>query len=258
MAENKYDTAAFTMGSATTEGPAGQHPTQSKAPVKQSPANGPADRYSDHSQPKKSGWESFLSADKSGGYSQKDLRDNPSLMGKYEFDAQHNAAGGGAYAGGIGGGADSSSGGTDSQSSTSSESETATGLDSIDIDGKKGASEARAAITREQWEDYKLRFLPYEDRLAAIYNNGGLMEGEVERIPESINQSFDAMQGMADRQLSRYGITASEDQTASRERMSSLDKAMASVDAHNNLWATADERQDKIMTGGIDSMRQEG
>jgi hypothetical protein len=251
MAENKYGESIFTINPVKTmEGPAGLYATQpTKAASNQRPAEGPADRYGDHSQPNKSAWDSFVSADKSGGYSQKDLRDNPSLMGKYEFDAQRNAGGGGTG---------SSSGGTGSQSSTSSESSTAAGLDSIDIDGKEGASEARAAITREQWEDYKLRFLPYEDRLAAIYKNGGLMKGEAEKIPESINQSFDAMQGIADRQLSRYGITASEDQVASRERMSSLDKAMASVDAHNNLWATADERQDKIMTGGIDSMRQEG
>ena len=127
---------------------------------------------------------------------------------------------------------------------------------SIDVNSKGGAGELNAAITREQWEDYKARFQPYEDRLAAIFKNGGLMEGEAERIPEAGNQSFDTMRGIADRRLSRYGIAPNKDQTTSRDRMASLDKAIASVDAKNNLWATADERQDKIMTGGIDTMRK--
>jgi len=129
---------------------------------------------------------------------------------------------------------------------------------SIDASSKGGASAINAAITREQWEDYKKRFQPYEDRLAAIYKNGGMMEGEAERIPEAVNQSFTTMRGIADRQLSRYGISPNEDQAASRNRMASLDQAIASVDAKNNLYATADERQDKIMTGGINTMRQKG
>ena len=66
------------------------------------------------------------------------------------------------------------------------------------------------------------------------------------------------MRGIADRQLSRYGISPNEDQAVSRNRMASLDQAIASVDAKNNLYATADERQDKIMTGGINTMRQKG
>jgi hypothetical protein len=129
---------------------------------------------------------------------------------------------------------------------------------SIDASSKGGASAINAAITREQWEDYKKRFQPYEDRLAAIYKNGGMMEGEAERIPEAVNQSFTTMRGIADRQLSRYGISPNEDQAVSRNRMASLDQAIASVDAKNNLYATADERQDKIMTGGINTMRQKG
>ena len=131
-----------------------------------------------------------------------------------------------------------------------------TDINEIDVNSEGGAGEINAAITREQWEDYKKRFQPYEDRLAAIYKNGGMMEGEAERIPEAVNQSFTTMRGIADRQLSRYGISPNEDQAVSRNRMASLDQAIASVDAKNNLYATADERQDKIMTGGIDTMRK--
>ena len=133
-----------------------------------------------------------------------------------------------------------------------------TDINEIDVNSEGGAGEINAAITREQWEDYKKRFQPYEDRLAAIYKNGGMMEGEAERIPEAVNQSFTTMRGIADRQLSRYGISPNEDQAVSRNRMASLDQAIASVDAKNNLYATADERQDKIMTGGINTMRQKG
>tara|TARA_R110000803_G_scaffold106733_1_gene174817 strand:+ start:9264 stop:9836 length:573 start_codon:yes stop_codon:yes gene_type:complete len=129
------------------------------------------------------------------------------------------------------------------------------GINSTD---KDYASKTRAAITREQWEDYKARFQPYEDRLAAIYNNGGLLEGEAERIPEAVNQSFSTMRGIADRNLSRYGITPTSDQSVSRDRMAGLDQVLAQVDAQNNLMATADQRKDKIMTGGIDTMNTGG
>jgi hypothetical protein len=128
----------------------------------------------------------------------------------------------------------------------------------ISSDDKNYASKTRAAITREQWEDYKERFQPYEDRLAAIYNNGGLLEGEAERIPEAVNQSFSTMRGIADRNLSRYGISPTQDQSASRDRMAGLDQVLAQVDAQNNLMATADQRKDKIMTGGIDTMNTGG
>jgi|TARA_R110000851_G_scaffold297327_1_gene452575 hypothetical protein len=177
--------------------------------------------------------------------SQETLRNRPEQM---NWGTQRPTASGG----------DGNGNGYSAPTSTSTGlSNTPSGIGAIDVNSSTGAADINAAITREQWEDYKKRFQPYEDRLAAIYKNGGLMEGEAERIPEAVNQSFTTMRGIADRQLSRYGITPNEDQATSRNRMASLDQAIASVDAQNNLWATADERQDKIMTGGIDTMRQQ-
>ena len=66
------------------------------------------------------------------------------------------------------------------------------------------------------------------------------------------------MRGIADRNLSRYGISPTQDQSASRDRMAGLDQVLAQVDAQNNLMATADQRKDKIMTGGIDTMNTGG
>tara|TARA_B100000780_G_scaffold204576_1_gene145323 strand:+ start:622 stop:1149 length:528 start_codon:yes stop_codon:yes gene_type:complete len=150
--------------------------------------------------------------------------------------------------------------GSNSGSSAYDSSAPAVTVNSLGIssDDSEYASKTRAAISRDQWEDYKARFQPYEDRLAAIYKNGGLLEGEAEKIPETVNQSFSTMRGIADRNLSRYGITPTADQAASRDRSSSLDQVLAQVDAQNNLMATADQRKDKIMTGGIDTMNKGG
>ncbi len=125
-------------------------------------------------------------------------------------------------------------------------------------DSIESASDKMARITRDQWEDYKRRFQPYEDRLAAAYANGGLLEGERERIPTAVNQSFDSMRGIADRGLSRYGITSSADETNARDRSMGLNKSLASVDAYNTLYRVADERQDKLMTGGLSGVDSRG
>jgi len=125
-------------------------------------------------------------------------------------------------------------------------------------DSIESASNKMARITREQWEDYKKRFQPYEDRLAAAYANGGLLEGERERIPTAVNQSFDSMRGIADRGLSRYGITSSADETNARDRSMGLNKSLASVDAYNTLYRVADERQDRLMTGGLSGVDSRG
>jgi hypothetical protein len=115
-----------------------------------------------------------------------------------------------------------------------------------------------ARITREQWADYKLRFQPYEDRLAAAYANGGLLEGERDRIPTTIDQSFNSMKGIANRGLSRYGISSSQDEMKARDRSMGLNKSLASVDAYNTLYKVADERQDKLMTGGLSGVDSRG
>ena len=109
-----------------------------------------------------------------------------------------------------------------------------------------------------KWEDYKRRFQPYEDRLAAAYANGGLLEGERDRIPTTIDQSFNSMKGIADRGLSRYGMTSSADETKARDRSMGLNKSLASVDAYNTLYRVADERQDKLMTGGLSGVDSRG
>jgi hypothetical protein len=125
-------------------------------------------------------------------------------------------------------------------------------------DSIESASDKMARITREQWADYKLRFQPYEDRLAAAYANGGLLEGERDRIPTTIDQSFNSMKGIANRGLSRYGISSSQDGMKARDRSMGLNKSLASVDAYNTLYKVADERQDKLMTGGLSGVDSRG
>ena len=53
---------------------------------------------------------------------------------------------------------------------------------SIDASSKGGASAINAAITREQWEDYKKRFQPYEDSLIV---NSLVMEYLLTKIRQS-------------------------------------------------------------------------
>jgi len=135
----------------------------------------------------------------------------------------------------------------------SSGDSTQTSSDSIE-----SASDKMARITRDQWADYKLRFQPYEDRLAAAFKNGGLLEGERERIPTVVDQSFNSMKGMADRSLSRYGMQSTGLENEARDRSMGLNKSLATVDAYNTLYKTADERQDKLMTGGLSGVTAKG
>ncbi len=116
-------------------------------------------------------------------------------------------------------------------------------------DTPEKASEIRARLAREQWEDYKNRFQPYEDRLKTLYESGGLLEGELESIKPNVDAAFDSTRGMVDRNNARYGVEMSADEKANRHRALALSQTAATAGGYNRLWQVGQSRRDQIMTG---------
>lgn len=104
-----------------------------------------------------------------------------------------------------------------------------------DFTGDKKASKMRAALHRNQWEDYKRRFKPIEQ---ALINNVGSMERTqrlTNRAAQGIRNQYEQAVGSFQRNLGQYGLQLDDRERTGTgsdiQRSWALDTARASNDA---------------------------
>lgn len=111
-----------------------------------------------------------------------------------------------------------------------------------------------ALLAREQWNDYKARFLPIERKLIKEGTSETQFLTEPNMARKAVNQSFDAQSGTMNRDMSRMGITMTPDQQAAADQNMNLAKASTMVGeangARNNAW----DRINGVMSGGLSSV----
>ena len=111
------------------------------------------------------------------------------------------------------------------------------------------ASDTLAGISREQWEDYKTRYLPLEHQLIAAYGNPAdraRLESEAVGLT---GRSFDTAAGVGARTLSRMGVSYDP----SRDRGFGLRRVAAEVDALNMTRQHMKGRDELLLSGGLTS-----
>tara|TARA_B110000211_G_scaffold207569_1_gene243447 strand:- start:241 stop:648 length:408 start_codon:yes stop_codon:yes gene_type:complete len=113
------------------------------------------------------------------------------------------------------------------------------------------AAEQRATLVRGEWEDYKSRFAPWEDRLIDFQKDPGVTDRAVDSARESTNQRFDVGIGEYQRNKMRLGESGLLGEGESRGL--DLAKAKSSVQATNDARAYSADRKEKIMSGGLGS-----
>lgn len=119
---------------------------------------------------------------------------------------------------------------------------------------KKAANWELAKISRDQWEDYKQRFMPVEKRLAGqIGTQSAFDAGFAKR---QIPQAFAMQQGALGRDFARLGVTATPDQQAAMEQNMALQRASALVGAENAARLNAEDRDMAILSGGMATMNR--
>lgn len=113
-----------------------------------------------------------------------------------------------------------------------------------------------ALLAREQWKDYKKRFLPIERKLIAEGTNDYQYLSEPKMAQEAVSKAFGAQQGSTSRDLARMGVSMTPDEKAASDHGLQMAKTTAMVgeanDARNNVW----DRQNSIMSGGLSAVNR--
>ena len=104
----------------------------------------------------------------------------------------------------------------------------------------------RSAMTRQQWDDYKLRFRIFEDRLLDAFNQGPTVD-EAMGLARS---SFDSSMGSTARQMGRYGLELNDRQQGIVDRDNQFARANAELVA-----ASTARGQDRNRQMGIFGLR---
>ena len=112
------------------------------------------------------------------------------------------------------------------------------------------ASDTLAAISREQWNDYRARFIPLENKLIDAYDNPDLRQERMDAATGYAAVSADNAQGVAERQMSRYGLN-NDSQAGQRE--AGLAKTTSIVDAQNTSRDQMNARDQLLLAGGLTS-----
>ena len=104
-----------------------------------------------------------------------------------------------------------------------------------------------ADLTREQWSDFKTRYLPVQDNLLAMSNNNQLLTEQLERNKGNIDTSFATAKQNESIRLGRYGLSP-ENSTQSKNNTHLL-KSLTTASVNNETRGATDDLQNKIITG---------
>lgn len=110
-----------------------------------------------------------------------------------------------------------------------------------------GYQAALADITREQWADFKGRYLPVQRELFALANNDQLLNEQMGRNQHNIAQSFQTAKANESRRMGRYGLSAMDSQQDGNNHQ--LLKSLTTASVNNETRAAVDDLQTKIRTG---------
>lgn len=107
------------------------------------------------------------------------------------------------------------------------------------------------ALTRAQWEDYKLRFQPMEEQLMNMtsYKNPAVVAAEVDKAKAGAVQASQVAQGVTGRNMARYGLSMNTAQQAAQDRSNQLATSTAAVDAANRARFGITDRNRAIAVG---------
>ena len=113
-----------------------------------------------------------------------------------------------------------------------------------------------ALLAREQWSDYKKRFMPIEKMLISQGLDDSQYLTEPKMAKQAVERSFNAQPEAMGREFSRLGVTMSPAEQMGINNETQLDKTSAMVglenDARNNVW----DRQNSIMSGGLSAVNR--
>jgi len=104
-----------------------------------------------------------------------------------------------------------------------------------------------AQLTRDQWSDFKDRYLPVQNDLLALANSDQLLTEQLGRNSQNIDNSFSLADKNESMRMGRYGL--SPDDSAQNSTNTGLLKSLTTASVNNETREAVDDLQTKIVTG---------
>lgn len=109
------------------------------------------------------------------------------------------------------------------------------------------SAQTLAQLTRQQFQDWYTDFKPYEDELIEYATDPTLALKSMNEAGAAVNRRFDMQGEMNERRLRGAGLTLTPDEQMAADRMMSLSRATADVDAQNRARDATLARQRSIL-----------
>lgn len=108
------------------------------------------------------------------------------------------------------------------------------------------ASDTYANLIRQQYADYKARYLPEQEKLMSLATDDSLMSAQLQRTSENERNAINSANQAQNNQMGRMGVAT---QTNTNDNSSSLSSALAQAYAKNGTRSAAEERNLSILAG---------
>lgn len=121
----------------------------------------------------------------------------------------------------------------------------------IDPNAKDKAGQLTAQITRQQYDDYQKRFIPYLKKLNAETSSPGLQKAETQQaINNQFSQNIGNAQATTNRNLSRFGMAQTDRERQSGSHLGLINSTQQQTQLTNQMNNAIDERTDALVSGG--------
>ena len=104
-----------------------------------------------------------------------------------------------------------------------------------------------ANLTRDQWNDFKNRYLPVQNELLALATNDKLLTEQLGRNEANVENSFSLANVNESMRLGRYGIEPDDSKQSNTN--TGLLKSLTTASVNNETRSAVDDLQNKIVTG---------
>jgi hypothetical protein len=114
-----------------------------------------------------------------------------------------------------------------------------------------------AALARAEWEDYRTRFMPYEDELMqkTHYMNPGIVQEEIDQAQPYVSQAIDMGQATQRRRLQSLGKEMKGTAAIQSAKGWDRQRSLSTVDAANRIRQRIATRSRDIAFGGLQAGR---
>lgn len=121
------------------------------------------------------------------------------------------------------------------------------------------ASGKRATLIRAQWDDYKKRFRPVEDKLISDMGTGihsKFNQEGLDNAQKSVNTAYVGAVDMQNRDMARIGITNNAQQQQAMDTTVDINKSQSMDNATNSARQWDIDRKNAVISGGLGNTSQ--